>query len=146
MYFVKTFYYTFPMDIRKAAGIIIRNRKLLVERSKNKEFFISPGGSIENGETPKQALIRELMEEFQIKVNESDLEEFNTFTAPAAGDESRKVIMNVFTVNNFIGEPAPDHEVEEIAWINSNIPSGMKVGSIFEHHVIPTLKEQGFID
>ena len=134
------------MDIHKAAGIIIRDKKLLVERSKGKEFFISPGGSIEEGETPQQALIRELMEEFQITVTEEDLEKFNTFSAPAAGNESRQVIMDVFMVKNFQGEPTPDNEVEEIAWITSNIPAGMKVGSIFEHNVIPALKEQGLID
>lgn len=66
------------MDIHKAAGIIIRNRKLLVEKSKNKEFFISPGGSIEDGETPKQALVRDLKEEFQIDVDERDLRDFYT--------------------------------------------------------------------
>ncbi len=41
-------------DIHKAAGIIIRDKKLLVERSKGKEFFIAPGGTIEEGETPNK--------------------------------------------------------------------------------------------
>lgn len=133
-------------DIQKAAGIIIKDRRLLVEKSKNKEFFISPGGSIENGETAKQALVRELMEEFQIKVKEDDLEEFGIFSARAAGDESRKVVMQIFTVKNFQGEPCPDNEVERIAWIDSSIPKDMKVGSIFEHNVIPELKKRGLID
>ena len=69
------------MDIYKAAGIIIKNRKLLIEKSENKEFFIAPGGSIEEGETPEQALVRELWEEFEIKVKESDIEEFGHFDA-----------------------------------------------------------------
>ena len=69
------------VDIHKAAGILIRDRKLLVERSKGKEFFIAPGGSIEDGETAEEAVIRELMEEFQVTVVPEDLSVFGTFRA-----------------------------------------------------------------
>jgi mutator protein MutT len=134
------------VDIHKAAGILIRDRKLLVERSKGKEFFIAPGGSIEEGETPRQALVRELMEEFQISVNEADLSEFGTFRAAAAGQESKVVEMQVFTVSNWQGEPTADNEVEEVRWVSSLPEEGIKLGSIFEHEVIPRLKTAGLID
>jgi 8-oxo-dGTP diphosphatase len=133
-------------DIYKAAGIIIRDRRLLVERSKGKEFYISPGGSIEEGETEKGALVRELMEEFQLVVDEADLEPFDNFSAEAVNHPGRTVHMAVFLVKAWQGEPTADNEVEEIAWINSSIPEGMKVGSIFEHDVIPRLKQEGLID
>jgi len=133
-------------DIYKAAGIIIRNRKLLVERSKGKDTFISPGGSIEVGETPKQACVRELLEEFKIIVLEEDLEEFGEFSALAAGQEHRTVHMTVFLVKKWEGEPEPDNEVEEIAWVSSANERGLKIGSIFEHEVIPRLKSQNLID
>jgi len=133
------------IHIHKAAGIIIRDKKLLVERSKGKEFFIAPGGSIETGETPEQALVRELMEEFQITVHEADLSVFGTFRAAAAGQEDKIVEMNVFTVGRYEGEPAADNEVEEIRWITSEPEDGIKVGSIFEHEVIPRLKAADLI-
>lgn len=133
-------------DIHKVAGIIIRGRKLLVERSRGKQAFISPGGSIEAGETARQALVRELREEFDIDVNESDLEEFNTFNAPAAGQEHRIVHMQVFMVKKFDGEPRPSSEVEEIAWVTSANEQKLPLGSIFEHEVIPKLHKQGLID
>jgi 8-oxo-dGTP diphosphatase len=133
-------------DIHKSGGIIIRDRKLLVERSYNKEFFIAPGGSIETGETSKQALIRELREEFTIDVKEDDLEEFGIFYASAAGQEAKVVRMDVFTVKNWDGEPQPNSEVEEIRWITSEIPEGIRVGSIFEHEILPRLKELALID
>ena len=133
-------------QIHKAAGILIKNRKLLVEKSVNKDFFISPGGSVEPGESAKQTLVRELLEEFNVQVNEDDLSEFGTFTAKAAGQEDKIVKMDVFIVNKWFGEPEPDHEVEKILWISSNIPENIKVGSIFEHEVIPRLKQQGLID
>ncbi|TAH36300.1 NUDIX domain-containing protein [Candidatus Saccharibacteria bacterium] len=130
--------------MHKAAGILIRARKLLVERSKGKEFFIAPGGSIEPGETAEQALLRELREEFQIAVKEEDFEVFGTFRAQAAGQEAKIVEMQVFMVKNWVGEPTADNEVEEVAWVTST--TDLKVGSIFEHEVIPRLKAADLID
>ncbi len=133
-------------DIYKAAGIIIRDRKLLVERSKDKRFFIAPGGSIEPGETPEQALVRELMEEFTVSIVEQDLTEFGEFSAEAAGQEHRIVHMKVFVVAKFRGEPKPSSEVEEIAWVTSKNEHNLPLGSIFEHEVIPRLKKKDLID
>lgn len=134
-------------DIHKAAGIIIKDRRLLVERSKGKDVFVAPGGKLEMGETPKQGVVRELKEEFQLSVAEDDLEEFGTFYAEAAGSHNagKKLRMDVFVVKN-AGEIAPDSEVEEIRWITSDIPADLKVGSIFAHDVLPKLKEQGLVD
>src|SRR3989344_3020393 len=91
-------------NIHKSAGIIIKNRKLLVEKDFDKEFFISPGGKLEDGETSEQALIRELNEEFKIDVLENDLEHFGHFDAPASGQEERTVHMDVFIVKKFTGK------------------------------------------
>ena len=132
--------------IYKSAGVIIRDRKLLVERSKGKVIFIAPGGSIEAGETDKQALVRELMEEFGITVAEDDLEDFGEYEASAAGQEHKIVHMTAFMVRHYQGEPSPSSEVEEIAWVNSANEQNLPLGSIFEHSVIPELLQAGLID
>jgi 8-oxo-dGTP pyrophosphatase MutT (NUDIX family) len=134
-------------DIYKAAGIIIRNRRLLVERSKGKDVFVAPGGKLEPGETPRQAVMRELEEEFRLHITEEDLREFGTFYAEAAGSHNagKKLRMDVFMVAT-AGEIRPDNEIEEIRWISSDIPEDIEVGSIFAHHVLPQLKEQGLVD
>ena len=132
-------------DIHKAAGVIIRDRKLLFERSKDKQFFIAPGGSIEAGETAEQALVRELMEEFRIVVDEIDLEPFGTFSAEAANHPGRQVHMYVFVVKNWQGEPTPDNEVEEILWLDSGNVHSVPVGSIFGHEILPRLHKAGLI-
>ncbi len=132
-------------DIYKSGGIILRDKKLLVEKSIGKDFYIAPGGSIEAGESSKQALVRELMEEFSITTHEEDFEPFGTFYAEAAGQETKVIRMDVFIVKKFEGEPTPSSEVEFIKWIDSDIPADIKVGSIFEHEVIPRLKERGLI-
>jgi 8-oxo-dGTP diphosphatase len=126
--------------------VIIKDRKALVEKSKTKEFFLAPGGKIEKGETPKQALVRELKEEFGIDVLEEDLEEFGILYDKAAGQEHLIMREDAFLVKKWQGEPRANSEVEKIAWINSNIPADMKLGSTLTEKIIPKLKEQGLVD
>ena len=133
-------------DIYKAAGIIIKDRKMLVERSQGKPAFIGPGGRLEPGETPKQALVRELSEEFQIQVAESDLEPFGRFSAGAANHPGQQVHMETFLVKHWKGEIRPASEIEEIMWLTSDLPQGVTLGSIFAHEVLPQLKQRGLID
>lgn len=125
---------------------MIDDRKLLVEKSKNKHFFIAPGGSIEVGETPKQALVRELKEEFNIDTQENDFRFFGTYYADAAGQEHLRLKEEVFWVDAWRGEITASSEVEQIAWITSNIPADMKVGSTFRDEVVPKLKQLDLID
>jgi 8-oxo-dGTP diphosphatase len=132
-------------DIRKAAGIILVDGKVLVERSKGKAFFIHPGGKLEGDETPKQALVRELREEFQIDVDESDLEPFDHNVAPAANSPEVDVHMDVFIVKKWHGSIEPAAEVEEIAWIDSHVPEDIPLGSIMRHETLPKLKATGLI-
>jgi 8-oxo-dGTP diphosphatase len=135
-----------PGDIFKASGIILRDRRVLVERSTGKEYFIHPGGKIEPGETVTQALVRELKEELSIVVNESDLVFFDRCSAPAANSPEVDVQMDVFIVKKWKGAIVPDNEVAEIRWLSSQVPKDIKIGSIMEHETLPKLKAQGLID
>jgi mutator protein MutT len=134
------------IDIHKAAGIIIQDRKLLFTRAKDMDFFIAPGGKIEPGETVKQALVRELKEELDIVVDEADLHHFDQHTAEAAGHKGKMVHMQIFIVAKWLGTIKANSEIEELHWLGSHIPVDMQVGSIFGGKVLPALKEQGLID
>jgi len=63
--------------------IIKKNQILLVHRIKdNKEYYVLPGGSIEDDETPKEAALREAKEETNLDVEIKELlwkfeEEYN---------------------------------------------------------------------
>lgn len=133
-------------DIYKAAGIIIEDRKLLFTRAKDMDFFIDPGGKIEEGETAKQALVRELKEELGIDVDEADLEPFDEFVAEAANHKGKSVNMQAFIVKKWKGTIQPSAEIEELRWLTSNLPTDTQVGSIFGGRVLPKLHEQGLVD
>lgn len=134
------------VDIHKAGGILIRDRRILVGRTRGKSSFIAPGGSLEVGETSQESLVRELMEEFDIYVNESDLEMLDTFYADAAEQPDKKIQMDVFLVKSWKGDPKPSSEVEEMRWINTFDARALTVGSIIEHNVLPLLKSRGLVD
>lgn len=146
---LETFCYTLPMknqiDIRKAGAVLIQDRKYLVTRSAGKDFFIAPGGKLEQNETPVEALKRELQEEIQIDINTSTVEHLGTFYAEAAGKDGLMLEMFVYKVNDFEGAPEASSEVEELLWINTET-TGIKIGSIFEHDVMPLLKQLDLID
>ncbi len=134
------------VDIHKAAGVLIQDRKFLITRSKGKSFFIAPGGKLESGESVSDALRRELKEELQIEVSTTDLKELGTFYALAAGQDDKYLQMDVLIVEKWVGEIVPAAEVEEIMWINSTLPEGIELGSIFQHDVLPKLKSLDLID
>ena len=133
-------------DIYKVAGIIIQDRKLLFTRAKDMEFFIDPGGKIEEGETAKQALLRELKEELTIDTDESNLEYFGEFVAEAANHKGSTVNMQAFIVKRWSGTIKPSSEIEELRWLTSDVPNDIQVGSIFGGRVLPRLHEQGLVD
>lgn len=58
--------------IKVVAGILKKDDKILIARKKEGKslagYWEFPGGKIEEGETPQESLIRELMEEMRIKV------------------------------------------------------------------------------
>lgn len=132
--------------IIKSGAIIIKDRKVLVARSVGKDFFNTPGGKEEPGESAAQTLIRELQEELGIEVAEGDFDVFGEFHAIANGHTDTPIVMTMFMVHSWQGEIAPTSEIEELAWVDSHKNPTMQIGSIMEHDVMPRLVAQGLID
>ena len=74
----------------RAVAILIKNDEiLLIYRKNEKEYFVFPGGGVEERETIEQAVIRELMEETTIEVkinkllNQSSLIKISSYSLEA---------------------------------------------------------------
>jgi 8-oxo-dGTP diphosphatase len=54
----------------RAAGIVIKDNKILLmyRKKDNEEYWVFPGGGVENNETVEQAVLRELKEETTIDI------------------------------------------------------------------------------
>lgn len=111
-------------NIVAAAGVLRReNTFLAVQRPEGKimaGYWEFPGGKLEPGETPEQALCRELNEELGI-----------TVTAPEFWQtmlhryDHGLITLHVFFVPSFTGEPAP-LENQELRWVTPDDALALK--------------------
>lgn len=119
-------------------AVIINNKKLLVTREKGRKLYLLPGGGIEKGESPKQALARELGEELGILASQNNLEFLGEFSAPATGRKTvRKT--HLFLVKKYTGRIHPQNEVAEVKWIGIKDLPNLSLEWILKHQVAPEL-------
>lgn len=104
----------------------------------NKTKYGFPGGKVEDGETPEQAVIRETIEE--LGVEPIDIVPKGMYSALTP--EGRKIDMYVFT-GSVSGDIGSNAEIAELHWLtyqqmseNLDILTPMTI-----EHVLPLLKE-----
>lgn len=104
--------------VEVVAAIILQNDRLLIaKRPVDKPqggYWEFPGGKIENKETARQALARELMEELNIRVQQADFFMQSTFAYP-----EKKVCIKFYWVEKFTGEPR-GLEGQMIRWVDKS--------------------------
>ncbi|MFJ5989901.1 NUDIX domain-containing protein [Lentzea sp. NPDC092896] len=89
--------------------------RLLVVRSRNKKAFYLPGGKIEPGESPVDAVRREVREELGIELDRPEV--LKRYVAPAYGEgEGAIVDMTCFTAS-LLGTPRPTSEIAELTYV-----------------------------
>jgi 8-oxo-dGTP diphosphatase len=106
-----------PQWLPVVAGIIRREKKVLLgQRPLGKSLaglWEFPGGKIELGETPEQALRRELKEELDLDVEVGPLK---VVTSHNYGDTG--VVLIFYEVNYWRGEPKPLYHAD-LKWVGS---------------------------
>ena len=119
--------------IEVVAAVIFREGKVLcVQRPRNTKEFISlkwefPGGKIEPGENREQALLREILEELDVEIE--NLEYFITVEHTYPGFH---LVMHAYTCSIAKGEPVlKEHvalkwlrveELDQLDWAAADIP------------------------
>lgn len=116
-----------------ACALIDRDGRILVtERPKDKDFagmWEFPGGKIEAGETPEQAIVRELYEELNIEPCERCVEPL-TFTTHQ--QELRSIVLLFYLCRQWDGFVRPmegqdtkwlyPDELNQCEWVSADIP------------------------
>ncbi len=103
-------------------GVLIKEQKLFLAKRaaelKNfPNYYEFPGGKIEDGETPKEALKRELKEELQIDVNIENIKSFkNNNHCHSVENNGKCIDLTLFIVEKWTGQ------IE----LNTNIHSEIK--------------------
>jgi 8-oxo-dGTP diphosphatase len=143
--------------IDKLALILINShRQQLVARSYDRAVFYTPGGKREPGESDREALLRECVEELSVDLLTSTktpatIEPFGTFEAQAFGkSEGTKVRLSCFRVTPRSAELELEHlvkaseEVEELKWIDSSFDrEKLTVTGVM---ILDDLKRKGLIN
>lgn len=110
------------MLLVSAAGLIDRDgRVLMTTRPPGRDFaglWEFPGGKVDDGETPEDALIRELQEELGVDTEASCLAPFSfgTTTGPLAVTGQKPMLLMLFLCRKWTGVPGP-REGQTLRWI-----------------------------
>ena len=106
-----------PLLLVAAAALVDADGRVLISRRPEGKAMAGlwefPGGKVQDGETPEQALVRELHEELAIDTRGSCL-------APIAfashSYETMHLVMPLFACRVWRGTPSPQ-EGQELAWV-----------------------------
>jgi 8-oxo-dGTP diphosphatase len=98
-----------PETLLVVAGVFVREGRLLLARRPAGRAWAGlwefPGGKVEAGETPEDALVREWGEEMDVTPVGLAPFHFETTVGAAPGDSPRHVTVLFFEVNGIVGEP-----------------------------------------
>ena len=93
-------------DRERATAIVVRDGLVLIALDENVDFYFLPGGRIESGETPDEAMVRELDEETGMTLTGAK------FLFNHVGPNNYDYVFEVEAE----GEPTPHHEIEKVPW------------------------------
>ena len=123
--------------IRIAAALLIgSDGQTLLVRKRGTQAFMQPGGKIDAGEQPAEALARELYEELNLRIAPSDAVYLGNFSAPAANEPGFTVQAELFRVH--IDVPVtPAAEIEEVRWIDPAGDGGLHLAPLTRDLILP---------
>jgi 8-oxo-dGTP pyrophosphatase MutT (NUDIX family) len=101
-----------------AGLLVIKDNKLLLAYSKNKQAWYLPGGKIDKSESSQGALQREIQEELNIVLNPERLKYYTHISAPAY-DENPHIMMEQDCFLYDLQETLqPSNEIEEVKFFD----------------------------
>jgi 8-oxo-dGTP pyrophosphatase MutT (NUDIX family) len=126
-------------------GLIINERRLLVIREEGEVMHKIPGGSIEVGENPEQALIRELGEELGISITTHDFSPYESISTQLSNTGVTNITF--FLLQSLFSEfstrvfPSPLDQ----RWITIETMGSVNLGNITRDFVLRNLRENKMI-
>jgi len=124
-------------EILIAAAILLNEkRQMLVVRKRGTTQFMQPGGKIDPGETPEQALHRELAEEIGLTLPENAARYEGIFREEAANEPGADVVAHAFTAR-LHSEVTPQAEIEEVRWLDLDRTPGVTIARLTETQMLP---------
>ena len=131
------------MARERVAAIIIKDKKILLVRDTQADFFSMPGGGIDAGEDHQTALRRELQEELCV-----DLVTANFYFSFDLINQTYLVpqVDHVY-ITSIESTPTPAAEVCELGWFTGEQikTKAVKTPTAFYEKLLPKLIEDGLL-
>ena len=130
-----------PAIIRIAAALLLGpNGHILLVRKRGTQAFMQPGGKIDPGEQPLQALARELLEELGLRIDPAQARYLGVFSAPAANEPGFEVQAELFQLH--IDAPVqPAAEIEEVQWIDPLTEGNLTLAPLTRDLILPFYRD-----
>ncbi|WP_433219784.1 NUDIX hydrolase [Dactylosporangium sp. CS-047395] len=126
------------MPVIRIVAAVVRDSqgRWLLVRKRGTTVFMQPGGKLERGETPADALVRELAEELGLSVDPAALGHLGRFEAPAANEAGFTVDADVFTAP-LTGPVSAQAEIEELYWLDPAHADDVPLAPLLRDHLLP---------
>ena len=129
------------------AGLLhIKDRKLLLAFSRNKQCFYLPGGKVDAGETSATALCREIQEELNTPLSPEQLVYYTHISAPAYGEATGIIMEQDCYFANIETMPEASGEIDKLHYFSLTDyrqEPHQAPGAVM---ILEQLKDDGYID
>jgi 8-oxo-dGTP diphosphatase len=117
-------------------------RELLVVRKRGTLKWMLPGGKLDQGESPEQALVRELEEELRVTLSTANLQALGRFEATAANEADTQVSAHAFVATLPEGQVVRiASEIEAMDWKPLDALDSEQVAPLLRQHIGPALRQ-----
>ena len=103
-----------------AGLIVIKDRKLLLAFSNNKQAFYLPGGKADQGESTENALRREVREELNVALDPEKVQFYTHITAPAFGELDGIIMEQDCFLYDLHQQPTPSAEIGDLRYFSTH--------------------------
>lgn len=127
--------------------MFFKDGKLLIDKPRKKPTFQMIGGKVENGESIRDAAIRECHEELGEKaIFDENLFEFvMDFEEIATSDPTKRIHMNIFYYKGQLkGELTTSEEIEQFMWFGASDDRNI-LSNTLKNEIIPYCIKNGLI-
>lgn len=127
-----------PDLIRIAAALIDDEQgRVFLVRKRGTAAFMQAGGKIDSGESPFEALARELTEELRFTPSEAQARFLGTFHCAAANEPGHLLEAHLFHIRAGNDPFEIAAELEEAVWVSPDAASHLRLAPFTREHVLP---------
>lgn len=133
--------------IKVVGTMFFKDGKLLITKPRKKPTYQMIGGSVEKGETPAEAAVRECHEELGSKAifDENLIKFVMDFKEVATSDPNLNIHMHIYKYDGILkGELSTSEEIESFFWFGFDDDVNILSNSL-KNVVVPYAKENGLI-